>query len=59
MCLLLEYSFVKQMIVAFNCWKALPFVKDKKMDDDCERGSSRAFQITELLREYGVRGIHG
>ena len=45
------------MIEQFHTWQALPLVKDEKMDDDCERGSFRAYQIIASLREYGASNI--
>ena len=46
-----------EMIEQFHTWQALPLVKDEKMDDDCERGSFRAYQIIASLREYGASNI--
>ena len=45
------------MIEEFHDWKSLPFVKDGKKDDDCERGMFRSYQIIASLIGYGASEI--
>ena len=45
------------MIEEFHDWKSLPFVKDGKKDDDCERGMFRSYQIIVSLIGYGATEI--
>ena len=48
---------VQEMIERFHYWQAVSLVKDEKMDDDCERGSFRAYHIIASLREYGASNV--